>query len=150
MLAIFRVPIYAPCFLFAYGFFAKLTLNPGNPDSAVVSFAALPRAGFSDFFLLFLPSCSYKIGELRKWVLDAMLEAGFKSSPPGDWVKSLRWKHYRLDILPLGAIRFPATGLSRFVGNRLIPSASLIMVYFPATGLSRFVGNPCCSSIALL
>ena len=93
MVAISRVPIYVPCFLLASSFFAKLTLNPGNSDSVVVSFAALPRAGFSDFFLLFLPSCSYKIGELRKWVLDAMLGAGFKSSPPGDWVKSLCWKH---------------------------------------------------------
>ncbi len=92
MVAISRVPIYAPYFLFAYSCFPTLTLNPGNPDSVVLSFVALPRKGFSDFFLLFLPSCGYKIAELRKWVLDAMVEAGFKSSSPGDWVKSLCWK----------------------------------------------------------
>ena len=71
-----------------------------------------------------------------------MLGAGFKSSPPGDWVKPLCWKPPNHNEAPKKLkIKLPATGLSRFVGNLDGADAHLRLRDLPATGLSRFVGN---------
>ncbi len=102
----------------------------------------MPHKGFSFFFGEFFGDCSYKNWGGRKWVLDAMLGAGFKSTPPGDWVKSLCWKQTSNLFITIWSLFLPATGLSRFVGNKLwIKTSTRESLLLPATGLSRFVGN---------